>query len=86
MAIGRSAGHASFVDAGVVGIVEELNRRATLGDPAGHVKAGPGDAALDGRAGFYSERIADASAPSFIVPVLRATVNFYLSNEAAPCL
>ena len=60
MAIGGRAGHAGFFDSCVVGIVKKINSRAAFGDAAGHVKAGPGDAALDGGAGFFIKEIADA--------------------------
>ena len=59
LAIDSSAGHAGFFDAGVVGIIEKVNRRRPFADLKRHVKAGPGDAALDGGAGLFFGEIAD---------------------------
>ena len=53
------ADHAGFFDAGVIGIVNKINGGAAFGDAAGHAKAGPGDAALDGGAGFFFGEITD---------------------------
>jgi antitoxin VapB len=75
LAIGGRAGHAGFFGSCVIGIVDEVNRRAAFGDAAGHVQAGPGDAALDGGAGFFLEGLVP-----FLALVLRATVNFYRSS------